>query len=75
MLNDKKCNRFNFKKKLLRNIRKLCQKTNVSMNKMYIKIKTILLSVCDTVPQFCICIKNDPLLFLFLFIPHNLCCN
>lgn len=57
----------NLKKKLLHNIRKLCQKTNFSMNKMYIKIKTILLSVhkCVTFPEFCICIKNDPLLFYF----------
>jgi len=37
------------------------------MNKMYIKIKTIFMSVqkCVTFPEFCICIKNDPLLFYF----------
>lgn len=51
---------FNLKKKLLCNIRKLCQKTNFSINKMYIKIKTILLSVhkCVTLPEFCIYIKK-----------------
>lgn len=48
----KKCNGFNFKK-LLRNIRKLCQKSNFSMNKKYLyKNKNNIIVECAQVCHF-----------------------